>query len=115
MQVDTLKYQIIIDTPPISSKNQDWKQTACFQSKHLFSTSFSYYAPVICNHCPPPSPYGDERGIAGLMCGAVTFLSSPAVPGKCRACDITQIYSRGIYYYKEQGYDSQQVPAVQGF
>ena len=26
-----------------------------------------------------------------------------------------QIYPLGIYYYKEQGYDSQQVPAVQGF
>ena len=41
--------------------------------------------------------------------------SSPAVPGKCRACDIMQIYPSGIYFYKEQGYDSQQVPAVQGF
>ena len=36
------------------------------------------------------------------------------MPGKCRACDITQIYPRGIYYYKEQGYDSQQVSAMQG-
>ena len=31
------------------------------------------------------------------------------------AGDITQIYPRGIYYYTERGYDSQQVPAVQGF
>ena len=35
-------------------------------------------------------------------------LSSPAVPDKCRACYITQIYPSGICYYKEQGYDSQQ-------
>ena len=26
-----------------------------------------------------------------------------------------QIYSHGVYCYKEQGYDCQQVPAVQGF
>ena len=49
------------------------------------------YAPVICN-----------------------LLSSPAVLGKCWACDIMQIYPPGIYFYKEQGYNSQQVPAVQG-
>ena len=32
-------------------------------------------APVICSHCtPPPTPtYGDGQGIAGLMCGRVTF------------------------------------------
>ena len=27
--------------------------------------------------------------------------------GKGRTCDITQKYPRGIYYFKEQGYDSQ--------
>ena len=43
------------------------------------------------------------------------LLSSPAVPGKCQASDLTQIYPHGIYYYKEQGYDSQQVPRSQGF
>ena len=43
------------------------------------------------------------------------LLSSPAVLGKCRACDIMQIYPHWIYYNKEWGYDSQQVPAVQGF
>ena len=31
------------------------------------------------------------------------------------ACDIVQIYPCEVYSYKEQGYDSQQVPAVQGF
>ena len=40
----------------------------------------------------------DGRWIAGLMCGANVrgsdLLSSPAVPGKCRACDIAQIYPR---------------------
>ena len=43
------------------------------------------------------------------------LLSSPAVPGKCRAYDIMQIYPRRIYHYKEQGYDSQPVLALQGF
>ena len=46
--------------------------------------------------------------------GGNDFLSSPAVPGKCRASDITQIYHRGFYFYEEQGYDTQQVIAVQG-
>ena len=57
-----------------------------------------------------PTHYGDGRGKAGLICESVTFF----VPPKCRACHIrpTQIYPRGIYCYKEQGYDWQQVPAV---
>ena len=38
--------------------------------------------------------------------------SSPAVPGLWYYANI---HLRGIYYYKEQGCDSQQVPAVQGF
>ena len=42
------------------------------------------------------------------------LLSSPAVPGKCWACDIAQIYPCEIYSYKEQGYDSQQVPRSAG-
>ena len=48
------------------------------------------------------------------MYGAVTFFAPPPPPvaGKCRASDITKITTRGIYYYKEQGYDSQQVPVV---
>ena len=54
----------------------------------------------------PPTHIRDGWGIAGLMCGAVTFW----VPLQCRASDIP----RGIDYYKKQGYDSQQVPAVQG-
>ena len=37
------------------------------------------YAPVICSHCPPPT-YGNVRGIAGLICGTVTFI----VPPQCR-------------------------------
>ena len=49
---------------------------------------------------PPPHTYRDGRGIAGLMCRAVTF----RVPPQCWACDITQMYPRGIYYYKQQGY-----------
>ena len=58
--------------------------------------------PVICNHCTPT--YRDS----GANVQGSDLLSSPAVPGKCRVCDITLIYPRGIYYYKEQGYDSQQ-------
>ena len=45
------------------------------------------------------------------MYGAVAF----RVPQQCRTCDTTQIYPCGIYYYKEQGYDSQQVPTLQAF
>ena len=64
---------------------------------------------------PPPPPH--LQGWAGDSRANVwgnDLLSSPAVPGKCRACDIAQIYPCEIYSYKEQGYDSQQVPAVQG-
>ena len=59
-----------------------------------------HYAPVICNPCPPT--YGDsEANMRGN-----DLLSSPAVTGKCRACDITQLYPHGIYSYKEQDYVS---------
>ena len=61
---------------------------------------------------PPPTGMGGDSGANVL---GNDLLSSPAVPGKCQACDITQIYPCKIYSYKEQGYDSQQVPAVQGF
>ena len=63
-----------------------------------------YYIP------PHPTTYGDGPNVRGS-----DLSSSPALPGKCWACDIMQIYPLGIYYYKEQGYDSQQVAAVQGF
>ena len=53
-------------------------------------------------------------GDSGVNGRGTYLLSHPAVPGKCRACDITQIYPRGISYYKEQSYDSQQVSAMQG-
>ena len=33
----------------------------------------SHNAPVICNHCARPPPYGDGRGIVGLKCRAVTL------------------------------------------
>ena len=71
-------------------------------------------APVICNHCPSPHLRGWEGDSRANVRGS-DLLSSPAVPGKCRACDITQIYPGEIYYYKEHGYDTQQLPAVQGF
>ena len=74
------------------------------------------HVPVICNHCHHLR--GWAGGIAGLMCGAVTFL----VPPQCRA-------STGLVIFRKytpvefniikssggQGYDSQQVPVVQGF
>ena len=53
-------------------------------------------------HCTPT--YVDGRGIAWLIFGA-----------QCRACDITQIYPCGIYYYKEQSYDSQHARVVYSF
>ena len=39
------------------------------------------------------------------------------VPLQCQVSArlVMQLYLSGIYYYKEQGYDSQQVPAVQRF
>ena len=54
-------------------------------------------------------------GDSGVNLQGSDLLSSPTLPDKCQACDITRIYSHGIYYYKEQSYDSQQVPAVQAF
>ena len=56
------------------------------------------YAPVICNPCPPPPhppatlpPPHLRRwtGDSGANVRSNDLLSSPAVPGKCRACDIT--------------------------
>ena len=68
-------------------------------------------APVICSHCPTPTGMG---GDSGANVRGSDSLSSPAVPGKCQAC-IAEIYPSGIYYYKEWGYDCQEVPPVQGF
>ena len=62
-----------------------------------------------------PAPPTGMAGDSGANVQGSDLLSSPAVPGKCRASDIMQIYPRGIYYYKEHGYDSRQLPAVQGF
>ena len=75
-------------------------------------------AAVICNHCPPPSspPLTTHLwGWTGANVRGIDLSSFPTVPGKCQACDIMLVYPHGIYYYKEQGYDSQQVPVVQGF
>ena len=69
------------------------------------------YAPVICDHCPLRGWAGDS----GANMPGSDLWGSSAVLGKCRACDITQIYPCGSYYYKEQGYDSQQVPTLHGF
>ena len=68
---------------------------------------------------PPPPPHpphlGGWAGDRGANVRDSDLLSSPAVPGKCWSCDITPIYPSEFYYYKEQGYDSQQIPVVQGF
>ena len=61
---------------------------------------------------PPPPTHTHLRGWAedsGANVQGSDRLSYPAVPEKCRASDIMQIYPRGIYYYKERGYDTQQV------
>ena len=62
---------------------------------------------------PPPHTYRDGRGIAGLMCGAMTFWVLPQyqVNAGLVYCANIPLWNS----YKEQGYDSQQVPAVQGF
>ena len=57
--------------------------------------------------------YASQRWEANVL--GSDLLNSPAVPGKCRACDIMQIYPHWIYYYKEQGYDCHQVLIVQGY
>ena len=69
-------------------------------------------APAICNHCPSPTEMG---GGSGANVRGNDILSSPSVPGKCQACAIAQIYPRGNYYYKEWGYDCQEVSAVQAY
>ena len=71
---------------------------------------FTCNAPVSCNP-PPPDTYGDGQGIAVLLCGAVTFW----VPPQSGFVILCKYIHRGIYYYKEQSCDSQQVTAVQGF
>ena len=53
--------------------------------------------------------------VSGANVRGSDLLSSSAMPGKCQACAIAQIYPRENYYYKEWGYDCQEVPAVQGF
>ena len=57
-------------------------------------------AQVICYYAPT---YGAGRGIAGIMSRGMTSLSSPTVPGECRASDVGQLYSQGIYHCKEWG------------
>ena len=69
-------------------------------------------ASVICNHFPSPTGMG---GDSGANVRGSDILSSPAVPGKCQAYAIAQINARGNYYYKEWGYDCQEVPGVQSF
>ena len=64
--------------------------------------------PWPCNPCP--LTYRDGRGIAGLMCGAMTFWIHPQYWVSAGLWYYVNI-PRGIYFYKEQGYDSQQVPA----
>ena len=44
------------------------------------------YATIIYNPCPSPTGMG---GDSGANVRAIDLLSFPAVPGKCRACDIT--------------------------
>ena len=46
----------------------------CCIRQQCFQTAL-HNALVICNHCSPS--YGDGRGIAGIMCGAVTFWVAP--------------------------------------
>ena len=82
--------------------------------KNVLEVHESLHNLTICNECTTPHLRGWVGDSRANRWGS-DLSSAPTVTGKCRACDITQIYPRGIYYYKEQGYDSQQVPAVQGF
>ena len=49
-----------------------------------------------------PPPYGDSRGIVGLM-RVIFLLSSPAVPGKCKACYTTQTYLSEKFMFIKSG------------
>ena len=81
--------------------------------RHRLQDSIMHNSFVIIAHPPLFHLRGWARDSGANVWGS-DLLSSPAVPGKCPACDITQIYPHGIYYNKEQSYDSQQIPAVQG-
>ena len=63
--------------------------------------------------------YGDgRRGIEGLMCGVVTFQvppHPPAVPGKYRDCDISQIYHIGITIIKTKATTLIRFPQCRAF
>ena len=48
------------------------------------------------------------------MCGAMTFWVPPQYRVNAGLVILCK-YTHEIYSYKEQGYDSQQVPAVQDF
>ena len=64
---------------------------------------------------PPTHTDGDGRGIAGLMCGVVTFW----VPPQCRvSAGLVMLRKYAPFEFtikNKRGYDSQQVPALQGF
>ena len=67
------------------------------------------------NPCPPPTPMGIGGGIVGLICGAMTFWVLPQWRVSAGFLILRKYTPCGISSYKEQGYASQQVPAVQGF
>ena len=89
-----------------------WKHILCFwifvYMHFLMHQSFVATAPP-----PPPPPTHTHRGIGGLVGDSRANVRGSDLLSS-RACDIMQIYPCGIHYYKEQGYASQEVPAVQG-
>ena len=57
--------------------------------KTMAETPYVSHAPVFVTPAPPPTGMG---GDSGANVRGNDLLRSPAVTGKCRACDITQIF-----------------------
>ena len=64
-------YGIITLFGSFFQSDSHFKQTKIVKTLLACLLNSSAYAPVSCNPCTPT--YGDGQGIAGLMCGAVTF------------------------------------------
>ena len=62
--------------PLLTNKKSDF----CCPSKTKWASSW-YYAPVICNHCPPPPHLRGWAGDSGANVWGSDLSSSPAVPG----------------------------------
>ena len=102
-------YFVKTTTTTTTTKKKEKKKK---KEKQKTDITMTCNAPVICNHCLSPTGMG---GDSGANVRGSDILSSPAVLGKCQSYAVAQINPRGNYYYKEWGYDCQEVPVVQSF